>query len=58
MTKNALISVYDKTCIEHLSNYLTLNGYTIYSTGGMSKKHTNIMLNISHNQVDLCVILK
>ena len=38
MTKNALISVYDKTCIEELAKYLNNNGYTIYSTGGTYKQ--------------------
>ena len=38
MTKNALISVYDKNGIEELANYLNKTGYTIYSTGGTYKK--------------------
>ena len=47
MTKNALISVYDKTCIEHLANYLTTNGYTIYSTGGTYNKLADLGLGVS-----------
>ena len=35
--KNAIISVYDKTNLEEISNFLINNKFTIYSTGGTSK---------------------
>lgn len=44
MTKNALISVYDKTNIEELASFLNKNNYTIYSTGGTFKKLSQLDL--------------
>ena len=35
--KNALISVYDKKNLDHLTHFLIKNKFTIYSTGGTSK---------------------
>ena len=37
-TKNALISVYDKTNLSVLVKFLELNNYKIYSTGGTMKE--------------------
>ena len=36
MSKNAIISVYDKKDLDILSKYLIKKNYTIYSTGGTS----------------------
>ena len=36
MSKNVIISVYDKTDLDILSQYLIKKKYTIYSTGGTS----------------------
>ena len=36
MTKNAIISVYDKTDLDIISNFLIKKKFTIYSTGGTS----------------------
>jgi len=46
MSKNALISVYDKTHLEYLATYLDDNGYTIYSTGGTYTILEKIVKNV------------
>ena len=51
MTKNALISVYDKTYIEELAIFLNNNGYTIYSTGGTYKQLDK--LNLKQGLIDI-----
>ena len=37
MGKNALISVFDKTNLDLIADFLIKKKYTIYSTGGTSK---------------------
>ena len=36
MTKNVIISVYDKTNLDIITNFLIKEKFTIYSTGGTS----------------------
>ena len=35
--KNAIISVFDKTNLDDIANFLIKKNYTIYSTGGSSQ---------------------
>ena len=47
--KNALISVFDKTNLEKIANYLIKKKYSIYSTGGSSEYLKEI--NVPHVQI-------
>ena len=49
MGKNAIISVFDKTNLDLIANFLIKKKYTIYSTGGTSEYLKGI--NIPHIEI-------
>lgn len=51
MTKNAIVSVYDKTGLDRLVPFLIQNNYNIYSTGGSFKKISDIIDTINNKSI-------
>ena len=49
MGKNALISVFDKTNLDLIADFLVKKKYTIYSTGGTSKYLKDIKIPFIEN---------